>query len=222
MAKQKTMLEVVRTLQAEGYSVDYYVRKDGGILVRRINGELYPTGASGNARARQLVGATLSEARESQLKFATRARKVKRPTLDDEVYSEWKRVKKIWNKAFKAKGGKKHPAGYFGWARIKYSITHYGREEALRRISEAEKYATGFAYSKNVEYLYKLIKNAGILRNSEELIKLAEDLKENAYAIREEWIYPAYNRLYDLNKPAGGEANSPKAVAEDVRKILRL
>ena len=212
-----TMIEVVAKLQSQGHQVSFYVRKDGGILIKNIDGQRFTKGASGNKVARNLAGAPISEARVQQLKYATRARKVKRPTLDDEVYNEWQRVKKIWSKAFKAKKGKPHPAGYFGWARIKYSITHHGREEALRRISEAEKYATGFAYSKNIEYLYKLIKDAGTKLKSDALLQLAEDVKDNAYAIKEEWIKPAYDELYFINK-----GKSPQEVAKATRKILRL
>ena len=50
-----TMMEVVRQLQAQGHEVDFYVRKDGGILVKNIDGEKFTTGASGNARARQIA-----------------------------------------------------------------------------------------------------------------------------------------------------------------------
>ena len=212
-----TMMEVVRQLQAQGHEVDFYVRKDGGILVKSIDGEKYPSGASGNARARQIVGASISEARVSQLKFATRARKFKHPTLDDEIQKEWHRVKKKWNKAFKAKGGKPSPAGYFGKNRINKTIKEYGKEEALRRIKEAERYASGLAYSKNVEYLITLIRDAGNKKHSQALLKLADDLEENAYTIRDEWIKPAYERLYDLNEGA-----PPEDVARDVRAILRL
>lgn len=212
-----TMMEVVRQLQAEGHEVDYYVRKDGGILVKKIDGERYPSGASGNARARQLVGSTLSEARASQLKYATRARKIKRPTLDDEVRQEFERVKKKWNKAFKAKGGKPHPAGYFGWARINYAIEHYGKEEALRRIREAGRYASGIAYAKNVEILAQYIKSVGDQLDSQDLIQLSEDIIASAYNIKEEWIKPAYDELYKLN-----QGISPKEVARTTRAILRL
>ena len=212
-----TMMEVVRKLQAQGHEVDFYVRRDGGILVKNIDGEKFPTGASGNARARQLAGTSISEARISQLKYATRARGIKKPSLDDEIYSEFKRVKKKWNRAFKSKGGKPHPAGYFGWSRIKYSIEHYGRDEALRRIREAERYTSGIAYSKNIEYLVFYIKNAGIQYQSNELIQLAEDLNENAYQVKDEWIYPAYKELYKLDKGV-----PPKEVARNTRAILRL
>ena len=212
-----TMMEVVRQLQAQGHEVDFYVRKDGGILVKNIDGEKFTTGASGNARARQIAGASISEARISQLKYATRARKVKKPSLDDEVRKEFERVKKKWNKSFKAKGRKPHPAGYFGWKRIKYALDHYGRDEALRRIREAERYASGIAYAKNVEILAQYIKSAGDQFDSPELTKLSEDLIENAYSIKEEWIKPAYDELYKLNQGV-----PPKEVAKNTRAILRL
>lgn len=212
----KTMRQVISELQAQGYQVTYYVRRDGGILIRSIDGQTY-RGAHGNAAARKITGAKISEARIGQLKFATRARKVKKPTLDDEVASEWRRVKAKWNKVFKAKGGKPHPAGYFGWNRIKYSIEHYGKEEALRRIKEAEKYTTGLAYSKNVEYLSVYIKDVADKTDSKELLQLYKDLIQNAYSIREEWIIPAYQELYKIN-----DGIPASEVAKNTRAILRL
>ena len=130
---------------------------------------------------------------------------------------EFERVKKKWNKSFKSKGGKPHPAGYFGWQRIKYALDHYGRDEALRRIREAERYASGIAYAKNVEILAQYIKSAGDQFDSPELTKLSEDLIENAYSIKEEWIKPAYDELYKLNQGV-----PPKEVAKNTRAILRL
>lgn len=211
------MIEVVRLLQSQGHEVDFYVRKDGGILVKRIDGERYTTGASGNARARQIAGASISEARIQQLHYATRSRKLKKPTLDDEITREYYRVKKIWNRRIKAKKGKPHPAGYFGWGRIEYAKKQYGKEEALRRIHEAEKYASGLAYSKNVEYLAAFIEITNYNRNSPELEQLAKDIRANAWMIREEWILPAYEELYWLDK-----GRDIKEVVANVRKILRL
>ena len=210
-------MEVVRQLQAQGHEVDFYVRKDGGILVKKIDGERYPSGASGNARARQLAGASISEARVKQLKYATRQRKIKKPSLDDAIEKEYQRVKRKWNKAFKPKNGKPHPAGYFGRGRIQYAVKHYGKEEALRRIREAERYASGVAYSKNVEQLAYFIKSAGATYQSQELEKLADDVLENAFSIKEEWIAPAYDELYKLNAGV-----PPKEVARVTRAILRL
>ena len=220
MASNVSMRQTVAQLQAQGHQVEYYVRKDGGILVKSIDGVRYPSGASGNARARQIAGTSLSEARSKQLKYATRTRRGYRKrklSLDDEIWKEYERVKEKWDKAFKSKKGKPHPAGYFGKSRIDYSIRHYGREEALRRILEAEKYTSGIAYSKNVQHLVEFIREAAIKYKSQDLLDLASDIEDNAYSIREEWIVPAYKSLYDLNH--GG---NPKEVAENTRLILRL
>lgn len=210
-----TILEVVRTLQTQGHKINFYVRKDGGILIRSIDGEKF-SGASGNKRAREMIGQPISEARLSQLKYATRARRIK-VSLDEEIEREFQRVKKKWNKAFKSKKGKPHPAGYFGRARINYLLKKYSKKEVLSRILEAERYASGIAYSKNVQILATQINNAGELYQSQELIKLANDLIEYAYTIKEEWIQPAYDELYKLNAGV-----PPKEVAKNTRAILRL
>ena len=212
-----TMRQVVMELQSRGYQVEYYKRKDGGILIRRIDGEVFSSGASGNKRARQILGVKISEAIESQLKYATRSRKVKKPSLDDEVYKQFYKTKKVWNKAFKSTKGKPHPAGYFGWKRIKYTMEHYGREEALRRISEAEKYASGYAYTKNIEYLAVYIQDVATKTGSQALQRLHDDLLGNMYSIKEDWIKPAYDELYKLN-----QGIPPEQVASNVRSILRL
>ena len=213
-----TMIEVVRELQQQGHQVDFYVRKDGGILVKSIDGQRYTSGASGNRVAREMIGgkAQISEARISQLKYATRSRKVK-TTLEEDIEREFQRVKKKWNKVFKAKKGKRHPAGYFGRRRIKYLTEHYSKEEVLARLREAERYASGIAYSKNVQILAVFIRNAGEQYQSQELLKLAEDVEEEAFTIREEWIQPAYDELYKLNAGI-----PPKEVAKNTRAILRL
>ena len=215
-----TMQQIIAQLQAEGHEIEYYIRKDGGVLVKSIDGVRYPSGASGNARARQIAGATISEARVKQLKYATRSRKTNRKkniSLDEQLEREFARVKKKWNKAFKSKEGKPHSAGYFGKSRIKYAIEHYGKEEALRRILEAERYASGIAYSKNVEILAQFIRSAGERLNSQELLNLAQDVIDNAYTIRDEWIAPAYDELYKLNQGV-----SPQEIARYTRTILRL
>lgn len=212
-----TMRQIVSKLESQGHRVSYYVRKDGGILIKSIDGERFTTGASGNIRARQLLGVDISEARSHQLEYATRQRGRPRFKLEDEIEKEYQRVKKIWRRKIKPKKGEPHPAGYFGKSRIEYAVKKFGKEEALRRIREAERYALGIAYSKNVEYLITMIRDAGIKLNSQELIQLANDVQENIYNIKDEWIKPAYDELYKLNTGA-----SPKDVASRTRRILRL
>ena len=214
-----TLREIVAKLQAEGHSVQYRVRSDGSIIIKRIDSQRFTYGATGNVAARQMVGeaAGISEARRKQLSYATKAHQAKKPTLDKEIESEYQRVKRKWKKAFKSQKGKPHPAGYFGKRRIRYAVEKYGKAEALRRIREAERYASGIAYSKNVAILAAFIRSAGERFESDELLKLSEDLEANAYAIRDEWIQPAYDELYKLNS-----GTPPKEVARNARAILRL
>lgn len=216
------MRVVVSQLTSQGHHIEYYVRKDGGILIKSIDGKRYQ-GAKGNAQARQMTGVELSEARMTQLKYATATRKLlnsprfKKIKVPDAVQKEYERVHKKWTKAFKSKKGKPHPAGYFGKVRLLKAIEREGEEGATKSISEAERYSTGIAYSKNVEFLAVFIEDAGVKYQSQELLNLAQDIRNNASAIREEWIVPAYDELYELDK--GGD---PKDVANNVRKILRL
>ena len=212
-----TVKEIISRLQVEGHEVEYRVRSDGGIIIKRIDDQRFTYGATGNVAARQMVGADISEARIKQLKYATKSHQAKKPSLDEEIEREYRRVKRKWNKAFKAQKGKPHPAGYFGKRRIRYAMEKYGKEEALRRIREAERYASGIAYSKNVQILAAFIRSAGDRFQSAELVKLSEDLVDNAYTIRDEWIQPAYDELYKLNS-----GTPPKEVARNARAILRL
>ena len=212
------MIEVVNQLQSQGHHISYYVRKDGGILIKSLDG-IHFKGASGNAYARKLAGTELSEARRLQTKFALKERKTKkRLALDDAVEKEFKRVKKIWNKAFKAKEGKAHSAGYFGKSRLDWYFKHYGKNEVLIRIKEAERYATGLAYSENVRHLADFIEmTARNKKNNQYLLNLAEDIRANSFFIRDEWILPAYQALYKINEGA-----DIRDVVKKVRAILRI
>lgn len=211
----KTMRQVVSELQAKGHHVTYYVRRDGGILIRSIDGVHY-RGASGNAAAREKVNVTLSEAKLKQLRLATKTKKQLR-TADEDLKAEWRRVREVWRKAFPRKKGQPHPAGHLTWGRIKYSLDKYGREEAFKRLAEAEKYAQGIAYYENVKTLGEYVAYVGRMYNSEELINLSKDILSHGSSIREEWIKPAYDELYELNNGA-----DPSQVAMNVRTILRL
>lgn len=210
------MIEVVHQLVASGHHVEWRVRSDGGILITNIDGRRF-TGAKGNAEARQMTGQTLSGAREKQLKHITKTRTRKRTPLPQDIKSEYERVKKIWNKRFRSKKGQPHPAGYFDKSKIEWAYRKYGKEEAMRRISEAERYASGLAYSENVRILAYFIIDAGAKYESPELTKLGNDVLDNGYSIRDEWIQPAYQELYKLQ-----QGNDPKEIARNTRKILRL
>ena len=66
----KSILEIIKELQASGRIVKYRKRSDGGYIITEINGVKYKA-AQGNKVARQIANAPLSEFRSRQLKRIT-------------------------------------------------------------------------------------------------------------------------------------------------------
>lgn len=209
--------QLVNKLRQEGHSITYYVRKDGGILIKSIDGQRF-TGASGNKLARAMSGETLSVKRSEQLTRITWSGKRAKAYFEDrEVKRLLQRVQRKWNQAFPHKRGEVPPVGLKTSKKVKWSLENRGREETIRLLTEAERYASGKAYSENIRQLADYVQDAASKYQSEELMKLANDIRDNAWMILEESIKPAYDRLYDLNK-----GHDPRDVANDVRKILRI
>lgn len=207
--------QIVDKLRQEGHSITFYVRKDRGILVKTIDGQRF-TGAEGNKVVRAMAGQTLSAKRSAQLSRITyTGERAKAYFEDREVKRLLRRVQRKWNKAFPHKRGESPSVGLKTSKKIKWSLEHRGREETIRLLTEAERYASGKAYTENIRQLADNIEDAALKYQSNELLQLANDVRENAWMILEESIQPAYDRLYDLNK---GE--DPREIAKDVRKIL--
>ena len=61
-----TLRQIVMELIARGHKVNYYVRKDGGLVIHSIDGTHY-SGNTGNAVARKMLGVALSTRRKVQL-----------------------------------------------------------------------------------------------------------------------------------------------------------
>ena len=131
-------------------------------------------------------------------------------------------MREIWRKAFPSSKRHKNPIGQFSWKRIRWSYTKYGLDEALRRIKEAEQYASGFAYQENVQALIDYIKQyivSPFISNKERgmILKLAQDVDRNRYKIKEKAIKPTYDVLYLLDKGVPVEE-----VVRQCRLILEL
>ena len=149
--KHKTMREVVDELRRQGHVVTFYTRKDGGILIKTIDSQKF-TGATGNMYGRALVGEKLSTKRANQLSRITWTGKRAKSQIShkyDAVKKQLERTQRIWRKAF----GKDSPVGKITAKKVKWSIEHRGEEETKRLLKEAERYASGMAYQKNVEIL---------------------------------------------------------------------
>ena len=154
------IIDVIARLIAMGYDVKARKRRDGSYRITKINGQTY-TGSSGNAVARSLVGAQLSEARVRQLgKIRTpkgRFGNPKRAQLGEDVK---KRIRKV-QRLFKKRGSKEGMPTRRGY---RYNLEHYGREEAERLLDQAYRRAQGLAYDANIDALIARIERLGRLR----------------------------------------------------------
>lgn len=218
-----TMLEIVQQLQEAGNIVRYRVRSDGGILITKINNKNF-TGAKGNAFAREIVGASLSEARRSQLESikpqydarkgrALNPKERKKFQPDEDIKKYLRKVQRVWRKAnISPKQGK------ITLKKLRYIIQHEGIGKAREALDQALRYATGLAYDKNIDILlgymnqyYNLIGEEDILR------ELIEDIDANRHLIKEEYINDIYEILYNVNNGL----NFKEAVRQ-IRNIIGL
>lgn len=221
------LIEIIKELQKQGNVINYYHRKDGGYIITSINGVKY-RGATGNNVARSMLGTTLEESISSNKGLVRtlgknisykkgRARKEK---LDEDVKKSLNRVQRKWRKMFKDKKG----YGTITTKTIREHLKKYGKEATLEHLKQLENYSKGIAYDKNVEALASYVRDLANNLTGEAqrvALKLAEDivLKGMGY-IREEDIYPAYFRLYDI------QGEMPQAVQiqilNDARILLKL
>ena len=213
-----TLRQLAKAYRDQGHKVEYYNRKDGSILVRSIDGVEYK-GATGNAVLRALgkpldLNADLSQARKTQLKIIKP--KGKRTTLPKALERKLKKVQELYNK-------NKVPIsqGRITKKLIRQILAEEGEEVARKKLTQAQRYAEGYATNATIDAFLTAIQSYRKLfqQGSQEhkaLKKLEDDIRLSSGIIKDEYIYPAYKRLYDIKK------GSVLDVVDDVRKILRL
>lgn len=214
-----TVRQTINLLRSQGHKVTYYQRRDGGVLIKSIDGQRF-TGATGNLYARAMTGQTLSVKRATQLGNITWSGKRLQsqiPSAEKEIKKKLSRVQRIWRKTFPRVDGKVPLVGRKTAKKVKWSLEHRGKAETMRLLEEAEKYAKGKAYSKNIQQLADFINDTGIAYHSQELQDLAKDILANAWMIEESAINPTYQELYKLN-----DGVPPEEIARNVRSILNL
>lgn len=214
-----TLRELVNELRAQGHQIEYYSRKDGGILIRSIDGVDYKDGAAGNKMARAMgqslnLNAELSQARKTQLKIIKP--KGKRTKLPKALEVKLKKVQKLYNK-------NKIPIsqGRITKKQIRQIVSEEGEKAAMNKLTQAQRYAEGYATNATIDAFLTAIESYRKLfkQGSQEytaLKKLEDDIRMSSGIIKDEYIYPAYKRLYDIKK------GNVLDVVDDVRKALRL
>ena len=193
------MRQVVDMMRNVGYKVSFYVRKDGGIRITKIDGRTF-RGSSGNVRAREIVGTQLSERRAKQLGKLTTPKgkgtydKRRKRKLDEDVI---KRIQKIQRQFKKTKSeGQPTRRNY------RYVLEHFGKAEADRLLSQSDLYSRGIAYDTNIDHLKdRLTSDAEKLpqRDQDLVQKVVDRLEEMKGVLKEKtlqelvdekgWIY---------------------------------
>lgn len=192
-----TTRQLVNQLRQQGYNVTFYVRKDGGILIRSINGESFK-GAKGNIYARSLMGLKLAERREKQLSKITRERvyhprKIPVETPED-LERFRKRVMRKWRKA--------GLTGSISKKNLRRIIEERGFEGAKTYLEEMERHSMGKAYYGQIEALLSRIENDITLSEDStdiEYLQSAYDLiDQKRDDIRPTWINDMFDSLYNF------------------------
>lgn len=225
---QKNMKLVINELRSKGYKVEAYKRKDGGYLIKSINGVKY-TGAKGNAAARALTGTELSVRKQKQLKSITptaksqaaktrRITKPRKPPLPEDIKKSIRDIQKLFKKNVSELGD------YITikTKSIRYIMEHEGEAKARETLEKARRYAEGYAYIENVNAVLDRIK--ALINHSNDKIKPileeiwnAIDQRKNVFL--EDWMNSVLTRLYDYDKNQKTVENAT-ALKNDIFRII--
>lgn len=207
-----SLAEIIKILQEQGHEVEFTHRKDGGYIIRKVDGTHYG-GKLGNKVARAMVGANLSQARQVQLAKIrlTKGRKyTKMEELPTDVKKALRKVQREWRK--------KHPSieGTMTTRGVRYHLRHYGEQATLQSIDKGYRYASGYAYIDNVNWLIERIRTNLTGDSSSAMEEIIELIQRKALDFREEWINPCYQAIYDWEKGSIDD----KECARQIRQII--
>ena len=198
-----TVKEIAEILAENGHNIKIRKRSDGGYIISSIDSEKFK-GASGNIRARQIVGATISQARSYQLARIRPPKKVspmkrKQQPLPKELVKGLRKAQREWRK--------NHPdvAGTISMKGLRYQYEKYGQEVAMASLNKSYRYAQGYAYIENVNWLIERLsqdKNKANVLEKSTLDEIINEIKTKQFVFREEWISEIYDEIYEYEKDA--------------------
>ena len=191
------------------YNVEYVRRKEGGIIIKSINGVKYK-GKSGNVYFRKLTNTTLSTAQKEAIRAGSskkkaiaeakaqglpkprKARKKKSLKLGKQLS---KRLRKT-RKAFKELDeNQKRIVGTPTRKKILQSLKREGRKATTQKLKEAERYAKGKIYSAQMEFIITRIEESAEMRG-EDVSELVEYLRSHKNSFYEERFIAFKEELY--------------------------
>lgn len=176
------LIDLVKLLKEQGIDVKYRKRgeKEGkGIRITSINGNKF-YGSTGNLEAQKMLKISLP-------KGAPR-----KQALPTDIKKELTRAQRKFRKS-----GTK--AGKPSTKNVRYNLEHKGEEETLRLLSQSERYASGLAYTENIDHLIDRLK-----KDSERLLMRGD-----------------YDEMSALDRAiAKIEANKEKLTENQLKEIL--
>lgn len=214
-----TIRDILNILQSQNKQVSFYVRKDGGIRITRIGTQTF-RGSKGNAFARKMVGATLSEARARQLSKLKTPKgkgsydKRRREKLDTDTLKRIKRLQSWFRR--KKLSGRPTIKNY------RYNLKNFGKEEADRLLTQVELYSKGIIYEENVNYLINRvsqIKSKVSEKYQEQLDEIINKLESMRTSMRYD---PTYLKMIDASGPLYALENRRIKIDEAIRRINEI
>ena len=195
-----TLINIVKQLQLKGYKIEYYKRKDGGILIRSINGQKF-SAAKGNVYAREILNVKISQRRSEQLRKITKARPWYKTHLietPEDLEKFRKSVMRKWKKA--------GLRGSISKVNLKHMIADRGIEGAKQYLIEMERHTEGKAYYSQVEALLSRIEQdinavSGDPEEVEWLLELKALIENRKEEFKVEWIFAIFDELYNWENP---------------------
>ena len=153
-----TVKQIIDLLKQQGHKVDAYKRKDGGYLIKAIDGAKF-SGAKGNEAARAMVNVSLSQRREKQLRSITPKAKTKAAKIRKAPKPPKAPLPEDLRKAIRRTQEKlrKEPTkigGTITTKNIRHIFETQGKEQAMASLQKAQAYAAGIAYAENVQVFF--------------------------------------------------------------------
>ena len=211
-----TIFEIIKQLEKEGHNVQYTHRKDGGYIITRIDAKKF-SGKTGNAFARSIVGAKLSEARQVQLARIRTPKghwgHEKKTPLPESIKKALRKVQREWRK--------KHPdiRGTARTSNVRYQFEQYGEEATLQALDKNYRYAQGLAYIDNVNFLLQRIQNDLAKEPNSAMQEVYDLIQRRALEMKEEWLQPLH---YDCLQQWENGIISPEDCAYKMKEIMNF
>lgn len=205
-----SLIEIIELLQQQGHEVEYSHRKDGGYIIRKIDGRSF-SGKAGNTFARNIVGAKLSQARQVQLakiRLPKGKKQVKLEEVPEDAKKMLKKVQKSWRK--------KHPdiRGTATMKNVRYFLRTHGKEATMQALDKSYRYSQGYAYIDNVNHLIERIRLDLSIEPSSDMEEIINLIERKMMDFREDWISPIYQALYEWEKGAISDQECARRIRE--------